>query len=82
MTRLLPAIALTAALFLPPAPTAADTRFARLSRPGIVAVVRHALAPGTGDSVMLATTAGRARVAEPVNEASCVDGGGNVLIFT
>ena len=50
MTRLLPAIALIAALFLPPAPTAADTRFARLSQPSIVAIVRHAHAPGTGDS--------------------------------
>ena len=49
-TRLLPAIALIAVLFLPPAPTAADTRFARLSEPGIVAIVRHAHAPGTGDS--------------------------------
>ena len=39
-----------AALFLPPAPAAADTRFARLSQPGIVAIVRHAHAPGTGDS--------------------------------
>ena len=54
MTRLLPVIALTAALFLPPAPTAADTRFARLSQPGIVAIVRHALAPGTGDSAQFA----------------------------
>ena len=50
MTRLLPAIALIAALYLPPAPTAADMRFARLSQPGIVAIVRHAHAPGTGDS--------------------------------
>ena len=50
MTRLLPAIALIAALFLPPVPTAADTRFARLFQPGIVAIVRHAHAPGTGDS--------------------------------
>ena len=50
MTRLLPAIALIAALFLPPAPTAAGKRFARLSRPGIAAIVRHAHAPGTGDS--------------------------------
>ena len=38
------------ALFLPPEPTAADTRFARLTQPGIVAIVRHAHAPGTGDS--------------------------------
>ena len=50
MTRLLPAIALIATLLLPPAQTAADTRFARLSQPGIVAIVRHAHAPGTGDS--------------------------------
>ena len=50
MARLLPAIALIATLFLPLAPTAADTRFARLSQPGIVAIVRHAHAPGTGDS--------------------------------
>lgn len=50
MTRLLPAIALIAALFLSSAQTAADTRFARLSEPGIVAFVRHAHAPGTGDS--------------------------------
>lgn len=38
------------ALFLPPAATATDTRFVRLSRPSIVAIVRHAHAPGTGDS--------------------------------
>ena len=50
VTRLLPAIALIAALFLPPGPTAADTRFVRLAQPGIVAIVRHAHAPGTGDS--------------------------------
>ena len=50
MTRLLPALAVIAALYLPAAPTAADTRFARLSQPGIVAIVRHAHAPGTGDS--------------------------------
>ena len=42
MTRLLPAIAPIPALFLPPAPTAADTRFARLSQSSIVAIVRHA----------------------------------------
>ena len=42
MTRLLPAIAPIPALFLPPAPTAADTRFARLSLSSIVAIVRHA----------------------------------------
>ena len=39
-----------ATLFLPLAPTAADTRFARLSQPGIVVIVRHAHAPGAGDS--------------------------------
>ena len=50
MARLLPAIALIAALFVPPAPTAADMRFTRLSQPGIVAIMRHAHAPGTGDS--------------------------------
>ena len=50
MTRLLPAVALFAALFLPPGPTAADMRFARLAQPGIVAIMRHAHAPGTGDS--------------------------------
>ncbi len=50
MTRLLLALASMAALLLPPAPTSADTRFARLSEPGIVAIMRHAHAPGTGDS--------------------------------
>ena len=50
VTRLLSAVILIAALFLPPGPTAADTRFARLAQPGIVAIVRHAHAPGTGDS--------------------------------
>ena len=54
MVRLLLAVALIAALLLPPAPTAADERFARLSRPGIVAIVRHAHAPGTGDSTRFA----------------------------
>ena len=49
MIRLLLAVALIPALLLPPAPTAADARFAALSRPGIVAIVRHAHAPGTGD---------------------------------
>ena len=52
MKRLLLAVALTAALLLPPAPSAADARFARLSTPGIVAIMRHADAPGTGDSTM------------------------------
>ena len=49
MIRLLLAVALIPALLLPPAPTVADARFAPLSRPGIVAIVRHAHAPGTGD---------------------------------
>ena len=49
MTRLLLAAALLAAFFLSPLPTAADARFARLSEPGIVAILRHAFAPGTGD---------------------------------
>ena len=40
-----------AAVLLFPAPATADTRFARLSEPGIVALMRHALAPGTGDPV-------------------------------
>ena len=50
MIRLLLAAALVTGLLLPPAPTSADARFAPLSRPGIVAIVRHAHAPGTGDS--------------------------------
>ena len=49
MTRLLLAAALAAVFFLSPLPTAADARFARLSEPGIVAILRHAFAPGTGD---------------------------------
>ena len=49
MTRLLLAAALVAAFFLSPLPTAADARFARLSEPGIVTILRHAFAPGTGD---------------------------------
>ena len=49
MTRLLLAAALVAPFFLSPLPTAADARFARLSGPGIVAILRHAVAPGTGD---------------------------------
>lgn len=48
-TRLLLAVALMGVLLLPPAMTAADARFGRLSQPGIVAVVRHAHAPGTGE---------------------------------
>ena len=54
MIRLLLAAALVTSLLLPPAPTAADARFARLSQPGIVAIVRHAHAPGTGDSTRFA----------------------------
>ena len=50
MTRLLLAVAVMAAFVLPPAPTAADARFARLSQPGIVAIMRHAHAPGSGDT--------------------------------
>ena len=50
MTRLLLALASLAALLLPPAPASADARFARLSESGIVAIMRHADAPGTGDS--------------------------------
>ena len=54
MTRLLLAAALVAAFFLSPVPTAADARFARLSEPGIVAILRHAFAPGTGDPATFA----------------------------
>ena len=50
MTRLLLALAPMATLLLLPAPTSADARFARLSETGIVAIVRHAHAPGTADS--------------------------------
>ena len=53
MTRALLALASLAALLLPPAPTSADARFARLSEPGIVAIVRHAHAPGTEDPASL-----------------------------
>ena len=49
LTRLLPAAALLAALVSALPPAAADTRLARLSEPGVVAIMRHALAPGTGD---------------------------------
>ncbi len=49
MTRLLLAAALVAAFLLSPLPTAADARFARLSEPGVGAILRHAFAPGTGD---------------------------------
>ena len=54
MTRLLLAVALMAVLYLPPAPATADARFARLSDPGVVAIVRHAHAPGTGDPASFA----------------------------
>ena len=54
MTRLLLAAALAAAFFLSPLPTAADARFARLSEPGIVAILRHSFAPGTGDPTTFA----------------------------
>ena len=46
VTRRLFLIALLAAVFLPPAPTAADPRFAPLSKRGVVAIVRHARATG------------------------------------
>ena len=54
MKRLLFTVALTAVLLLPPAPSAADARFTPLSTPGIVAIMRHADAPGAGDSAMFA----------------------------
>ena len=54
MTRLLLAVASMAAVLLTPAPATADPRFARLSEPGVVAVMRHAHAPGSGDSAELA----------------------------
>ena len=54
MTRLLLAAALVAAFFLSPLPTAADARFARLPEPGIVAILRHAFAPGAGDPATFA----------------------------
>ena len=49
-TRLHPALALLAFLLPASAPADADTRFARLSGPGVVAIMRHALAPGFSDS--------------------------------
>lgn len=49
ITHLLLAVALMAALILPPTRTVADARFSLLSEPGIVAIMRHAHAPGTGD---------------------------------
>ena len=42
MTRLLPTITPIPALLHSPAPTAADTRFARLSQSSIAAILRHA----------------------------------------
>ena len=54
MTRLLLAVVLVAALVPASAPAAADTRLARLSQPGVVAIMRHALAPGLGDSASFA----------------------------
>ena len=54
MTRLLLAAALLAAFLLSPLPTAADARFPRLSEPGIVAILRHAFAPGTEDPATFA----------------------------
>ena len=51
MMRLLFAVASVAAILLPAGPVAADDRFARLSEPGVVAIMRHAHAPGAGDSV-------------------------------
>lgn len=53
MTCLLLAVALMASFALSPVPTAADTSFARLSEPVIVAIMRHAHAPGTGDPAKL-----------------------------
>ncbi len=54
LPRLLPAAALLAALVSASPPAAADTRFARLSEPGTVAVMRHASAPGFGDPASFA----------------------------
>ena len=54
MTRLFLAAALLAVFFLSPLPTAADARFARLSEPSIVAILRHAFAPGIGDPATFA----------------------------
>ena len=54
MTRLLLAASLVVAFFLSPLPTAAGARFACLSQPGIVAILRHAFAPGTGDPATFA----------------------------
>ena len=49
MMRLILAVASMAVILFPSAPAIADARFARLSEPGVVAIVRHAHAPGTGD---------------------------------
>ena len=54
LTRLLPAAALLAALVSASPPAAADTGLARLSEPGVVAVMRHASAPGFGDPASFA----------------------------
>ena len=54
MTRLLLTVALMASFLLSPVPSAAEARFARLSQPGIVAIMRHAYAPGSGDSTRFA----------------------------
>ena len=51
MMRLVFAVASMAAILLPAGPATADDRFARLSEPGVVAIMRHAHAPGAGDSV-------------------------------
>ena len=50
MKRPLSALALLAFLLPVSTPAAGDTRFARLSEPGVVAIMRHALAPGFSDS--------------------------------
>ena len=54
MMRLLLAVASLAGVLLTPAPATADPRFARLSEPGVVAVMRHAHAPGASDSARFA----------------------------
>ena len=53
-TRRLPALALLAFLLPASAPATADPRLARLSGPGVVAVMRHALAPGFSDPASFA----------------------------
>ena len=62
MTRLPLAAALVAAVFLSPLPTAADARFARLSQPGIVAILHHAFPPGTGEATVASLAVRRGRV--------------------